>query len=107
MVIYDIFGYFPQTIQGADILAYADENNQYQVFVPDLFHGKPFLKSDFPPDTEEKQKKIGEFFGGPAAPPKNKEVVEQTVEALKKDFPKIQKFGSLGMCWGGKVSRPS
>jgi len=34
LVIYDIFGFFPQTIQGADILATADKEHQYQVFMP-------------------------------------------------------------------------
>jgi len=38
LVIYDIFGFFPQTIQGADILAAAGE---YQVFMPDFFEGEP------------------------------------------------------------------
>lgn len=34
LVIYDIFGFFPQTLQGADILAYGDNEQQYQVFMP-------------------------------------------------------------------------
>jgi len=37
--IYNIFGYFAQTLQGADILAYGDENNKYKVFIPDWFKG--------------------------------------------------------------------
>lgn len=37
LVVYDIFGFFPQTLQGADILAHADKEHQYQVFMP----GKP------------------------------------------------------------------
>lgn len=41
MVIYDIFGYFDQTVQGADILAYSDEHHKYKVFMPDWFKGKP------------------------------------------------------------------
>lgn len=39
--IMDIFGYFPQSLQGADILSTSDEHNQYQVFMPDWFDGKP------------------------------------------------------------------
>jgi dienelactone hydrolase len=38
LVIYDIFGFFPQTIQGADILA---ASGGYQVFMPDFFEGQP------------------------------------------------------------------
>ena len=41
LVIYDIFGFFPQTLQGADILANSDKNHTYQVFMPDFFEGEP------------------------------------------------------------------
>lgn len=34
LVVYDIFGYFDQTIQGADILAAGDSERKYQVFMP-------------------------------------------------------------------------
>lgn len=51
LIIYDIFGYFPQTIQGADILAYGDKENQYQVFMPDFFEGSPADISWYPPDN--------------------------------------------------------
>jgi len=37
LFIYDIFGYFPQTLQGADILATSDHDEKYQVFMPDFF----------------------------------------------------------------------
>ena len=40
VVIYDIFGYFPQTLQGADILATSDKQ-KYRVFIPDWFKGTP------------------------------------------------------------------
>ena len=41
VIVFDIFGYFEQTLQGADILAYSGEEQKYKVFMPDLFHGKP------------------------------------------------------------------
>jgi hypothetical protein len=41
LVIYDIFGYFEQTLQGADILAHGDSENKYKVFIPDWFEGSP------------------------------------------------------------------
>ncbi|CAF9937029.1 MAG: hypothetical protein HETSPECPRED_010533 [Heterodermia speciosa] len=104
LIIYDIFGYSPQAIQGADILAHADdEHHQYQVFIPDFFEGKPAEYDWYPPDTKEKGEKLGAFFQGPAAPPKNAEKVPQLVEAIKKYSPKIEKSGVLGMCWGGKI----
>jgi hypothetical protein len=41
VVIYDIFGYFEQTLQGADILAHSDSEHKYKVFMPDWFKGSP------------------------------------------------------------------
>lgn len=34
LVVYDIFGFFPQTLQGADILATGDKEKPNQVFMP-------------------------------------------------------------------------
>jgi hypothetical protein len=59
LVIYDIFGFYNQTVQGADILAYGDKNNSYRVFIPDFFEGEPADLNQYPPDTPEKQKYIG------------------------------------------------
>lgn len=39
-MIYDIFGYFDQTVQGADILA-TSHAQKYRVFIPDWFKGEP------------------------------------------------------------------
>ena len=103
-IVYDIFGFSPQALQGADILAHADdEHHQYQVYIPDFFEGKPADHSWYPPDTKEKGEKLGAFFQGPAAPPKNAEKVPELVAAIKKYSPKVEKLGVLGMCWGGKV----
>ncbi|KAL9599615.1 MAG: hypothetical protein Q9219_003698 [cf. Caloplaca sp. 3 TL-2023] len=102
-IIYDIFGYSPQALQGADILAHADQSHQYQVFMPDFFYGKPLPLSVFPPDTDEKKKQMGDFFGGPAAPPKNAEKVPELVKKLGQKYTNVQKWAGLGMCWGGKI----
>jgi dienelactone hydrolase len=104
-VVYDIFGYFPQTIQGADILAYGDKEKPYQVFMPDLFEGSPADISWYPPDNEEKGKKLGEFFKTAAAPPKHVKRVPELVEAIKKQFSGLESFAVIGYCWGGKVRR--
>jgi hypothetical protein len=69
LFIYDIFGYFPQTVQGADILASSDEHSPYLIFMPDWFEGQPADISWYPPDTKEKGEKLGAFFQGPGAPP--------------------------------------
>jgi len=103
LIIYDIFGYFPQTIQGADILAYGDKEKPYQVFIPDFFEGNPADISWYPPDNEEKGKKLGEFFGGIAAPPKTVAKVPGVVEGIGKEFKDIKGWGVVGYCWGGKI----
>lgn len=71
VAVFDIFGYFDQTIQGADILAASDRHQKYKVFMPDWFNGSPCpaewyraapLKGvtanqagiRYPPNTEEK-----------------------------------------------------
>jgi len=101
-VIYDIFGFFPQTLQGADILATSDKDHQYKVFVPDFFDGKPCDIAWYPPTTEEKGKKLGEWFAG-RGPPMGVEKVPAILEGLKKKYPNITAWGSVGFCWGGKV----
>ena len=103
LYIYDIFGFFPQTLQGADILAHADKEHQYQVFMPDFFHGKPADISWFPPDTDEKGKKLGDFFAGIGAPPKAVEKVPAILKEAEGQNANIKNWGAVGMCWGGKV----
>lgn len=79
-MVYDIFGFFPQTLQGADILAHSDSEKQYQIFMPDFFEGSPADISWYPPDTPEKGEKLGAFFGKEAAPPKTVPRVPKIVQ---------------------------
>lgn len=106
LVIYDIFGFFPQTLQGADILAHSDKDHQYQIFMPDWFEGSPADISWYPPDTDEKGKKLGEFFQTAAAPPKTVKRVSKVMDELKSKNPGIKEWGVVGYCWGGKVGFP-
>lgn len=103
LIIYDIFGFFPQTIQGADILAHSDKDHQYQIFMPDWFDGNAADISWYPPDTEEKGKKLGEFFQTEAAPPKTIERVGRVMKELQSNNPNVKNWGIVGYCWGGKV----
>ena len=41
VAVFDIFGYFDQTLQGADILSASDHHQKYKVFMPDWFNGSP------------------------------------------------------------------
>ncbi|PHH65216.1 hypothetical protein CDD81_3075 [Ophiocordyceps australis] len=103
IVIYDIFGYFEQTLQGADIMADGDDKHKYRVFIPDWFMGKPCPIEWYPPDTEEKQKKLGAFFQE-FPPPKIASQVPDYAKAVKEKNPSLSKLGIVGYCWGGKVA---
>jgi dienelactone hydrolase len=102
LVVYDIFGFFPQTLQGADIMAYSDKERPYQVFIPDFFEGEPADISWYPPDNKEKEQKLGAFFQSKAAPPKTLPRIPKIVKELS-ESKGIEKWGIMGFCWGGKV----
>lgn len=103
IVIYDIFGYFEQTLQGADILANSGSEHKYKVLIPDWFQGNPAAIEWYPPDNEEKKKKLGAFFGK-FPPPNVAAKVPSYVQAVKEKNSTLTKFGILGYCWGGKVA---
>ncbi|KAF1997855.1 dienelactone hydrolase family protein-like protein [Amniculicola lignicola CBS 123094] len=102
LVVYDIFGFFSQTLQGADILAYSDSEHPYQVFMPDFFEGEPADISWYPPQTDEHKQKLGKFFQEKAGPPKTLPRVKSIVAELSKERG-IEKWAAVGYCWGGKI----
>jgi len=103
LYVYDIFGYFPQTLQGADILATAGRDEKYQVFIPDWFEGKPADISWYPPDTKEKGEKLGNFFQTTGAPPTTAGKIPSYIQSLQASYPNLTSFGIVGFCWGGKI----
>jgi len=103
LIVYDIFGYYAQTLQGADILATGDRETPCQVFMPDFFGEHACPIEWYPPDTPEKEKKIGEWFGAHAGPPQQMPKVGKVVNALKQQRG-IEAWGIVGFCWGGKIA---
>lgn len=101
--VYDIFGYLPQILQGADILAYGDTEHPYQVFMPDFFDGNPAKTDWYPPDTSEKGKALSDWFQT-AAPPKHLPKVPGLLDAAEKTNSNIKSWGIIGYCWGGKMT---
>ncbi|KAJ7814150.1 hypothetical protein B0H14DRAFT_2851026 [Mycena olivaceomarginata] len=98
--VYDIFGYFPQTQQGADIIA---STLKTVVYMPDFFEpNAPFPSENFPPTTEEGKKSLQDFFGGTANPGEAVKKLTAFAQTLKSDGAK--KVGAYGFCWGGKVT---
>jgi len=86
------------------LLAYGNEQNQYQVYIPDFLLGRYAQHDWFPADTTEKGQAMNVFFQGPADPVATvlkvpsivKSITEQSSEA-------IEHWAIVGMCWGGKV----
>ena len=70
---------------------------------PDFFDGKPADISWYPPDNDEKGKKLGEFFNNQAAPPKTLERIPKVLEEIKSKNSGISEWGIVGYCWGGKI----
>ncbi|KAH8431651.1 dienelactone hydrolase family protein [Aspergillus melleus] len=105
LVIYDIFGFFPQTLQGADILSTAN-TQKYRVFIPDFFEGQPADISWFPPQTDDHKAKLGNFFQTKAAPPATLSRIPGVVDEANKLAPAGKPFdwSILGYCWGGKIA---
>jgi hypothetical protein len=52
----------------------------------------------YPPDTPEKQKTLGAFFGGIGAPPRAAERVSGIVKGIKEFNSNIKTFGIVGVC---------
>ncbi|KAI1437832.1 alpha/beta-hydrolase [Xylaria sp. CBS 124048] len=102
VVVYDIFGYYPQTLQGADIMATSDHATNYKILMPDWFKGNPCPLEWFPPTTEEKQKLLGGFFAN-NSPAGVAEQLPAYVKAAQAKFPEVKDWAVLGYCWGGKV----
>lgn len=73
--------------------------------MPDFFYGKPLPLDVFPPTTDEKKKMMGDFFAGPAKPDDNAKKIPGLVKEIgqKEEGKGVQKWASMGMCWGGKV----
>lgn len=105
-IVMDIFGFFDQTVQGCDILASADDHNKYAVFMPDAFDGAPLDISLFPPDNEDKQEKVGAFFGK-NSPPSFVPKAHATVKAIQEKYPNIKEWGVLGVSISDSALWPS
>ncbi|KAL2001667.1 hypothetical protein VTN02DRAFT_1420 [Thermoascus thermophilus] len=101
VLVYDIFGFYPQTLLGADRLS---EHLDALTLVPDLFEGTQADINWLPMDTPEKQQAFQKFFSEVAAPQKNVEKLVAIVTECKKKYPNVEKWAVLGLCWGGKLA---
>jgi len=99
VIIFDIFGFFPQTMQGADMMA---SSTNSLVIMPDFFKGKPMDLSVYPPKSDDDRKAIQNFTKTTGNSEERLKELNIILEALKKDGAK--KVGVMGFCWGGKIA---
>ncbi|KAE8149906.1 dienelactone hydrolase family protein [Aspergillus avenaceus] len=107
LLVYDIFGFFPQTLQGADILATSSPIRQYRVFMPDFFEGSPADISWYPPTTETHQEKLNTFFQTKAGPLNTLSKIPGVISDANKSASNgkgFAKWAIVGHCWGGKIA---
>jgi len=99
LVFFDIFSFFPQTIQGADIIA---SSTNSLVLMPDFFKGKTLDPSVYPPKSDEDREKLTTFLSTVAYPKDRLADVDTVIKALKDDGK--TNIGTMGYCWGGKMA---
>ncbi|KAI0527811.1 Alpha/Beta hydrolase protein [Xylaria bambusicola] len=103
LAVYDIFGFTPQILQGADILATGDAKQSYQVFMPDFFNGNPAKMEWYPPTTDEQNAALGEWFKD-ALWSIHQPKIPGILQADQMFNPNVKSWGIIGYCWGGKMA---
>ena len=74
------------------------------VLMPDFFEGNALPLSIYPPDTEEKKKRVGEFRQGTANIDANAPKLGEVAKEAKGKYKGVKGWGCYGLCWGGKVA---
>lgn len=99
--IYDIFGYWPQTIQGADRLSASVDA---LVFIPDLREDQHCLTKWLAIEDPAMKAKKEEFMRFALQQEKFVAKLSDFVKAAKVEYPSLMSLGAFGLCWGAKVS---
>lgn len=97
--IYDIFGFWNTTKQGADLLA---DSTKYKVVMPDFLSNHPWPIDAFPPRDDAEGKKFGEWLETIGNVGERVKDVKSVAQELKSQG--AQKLALYGFCWGGKVA---
>jgi dienelactone hydrolase len=100
LYIYDVFGFRPQSIQGADILAHAS-NEPCLVVMVDWFEGGAVQEEWM--TSDEGRKLMYQFIETTASPTRVLPSILETLAHFKTPYPSVSKWGAVGYCWGGKL----
>ncbi|KAJ5469774.1 hypothetical protein N7530_007131 [Penicillium desertorum] len=101
VLVYDIFGLYQQTKQGAAFLA---KELDCLVIIPDFFNGEGANLEWVGMDTPEKKSKMMGFFAGKASPENNLATLLSVTEEAKNLYTSVEKWAVFGLCWGGKLA---
>ncbi|KAL0631268.1 hypothetical protein Q9L58_009867 [Maublancomyces gigas] len=101
IAVFDIFGFTPQIIQGADIIA---AGGNHLVIMPNFFRGPGIDPTLFPVDTPEKTAKVTEFIQGPANVEQAVKNLQMIMEKATITYPGVERWAVIGYCWGGKAA---
>ena len=94
--MYDVFGYTPQTLQGADILA-TKGLEPYLVIIPDLLDGKPAQPAWFmDPEAEENKAPMAKFMARLQDGEGHVKRVLDLAGAAREKYPSAEKWGAIG-----------
>lgn len=99
--VYDLFGYCPQTFQGADMLA-TQGSEHYLVFVPDFVGSDKTARHEwFLPGAD--QKPLHDLLAVVTSKQMMADI-RTTVAALRSDgkYGHVQRWAGVGFCWGSK-----
>ncbi|WVR04030.1 hypothetical protein IAU60_001029 [Kwoniella sp. DSM 27419] len=95
LFVYDVFGYSPQILQGADLIA----SQGHRVLMPDVLKGEYATPDMFAPGGEEKKTKFFSQF--PGSVQSQSKPLDDLFAALKTQG--FQKIAAFGFCWGYKA----
>ncbi|WOO78917.1 putative AIM2 family protein [Vanrija pseudolonga] len=97
LYVYDVFGFSPQALQGADLLASAG----YRVAIPDFLQGNYATPEMFSGTPEGNAARAKLFGGFPGVPTSQSEQIGKALDGLKAQG--YAKVGASGFCWGWKA----
>jgi dienelactone hydrolase len=99
--IYDVFGFLPQTLRGADRLA---ASLSCLVLVPDILNGQYAEEKWLAPTASRAEQDAAAKYRAALAVPTFVSRVMAVARDAKNKFPHVARWGAFGLCWGGKVS---
>jgi len=109
LIVYDIFGFWTQTLLGADVLSTTKTQSSPQgvkVLVPDWFGpGNEADIANWPADTEAKWDYIMNIVKEQAETGKNVRKLGEFMNAVRgrAEGDHVERWGIGGYCWGSKI----